>query len=205
VRKEDILQKFRETGALLEGHFVLSSGLHSPIYLQCALVLQHPRVAEEFARAIAEYFRGENIETVAAPAIGGIVIGHEVARALGVKFIWTERQNGEMTLRRGFSISPGERILVLEDVVTTGGSTRETVEALRGAGGNVVAAASIIDRSSGKADVGVPRMALATLDVPSIEAILCDACKRGEPAVKPGSRRQEQEAGAVGRSRRQEQ
>lgn len=190
MRKEDVIQKFKQTGALLEGHFVLSSGLHSPLYLQCALVLQHPREAEEFGRAIADYFRSENIETVAAPAIGGIVIGHEVARALGARFIWTERQNGEMTIRRGFSIAPGERILVLEDVVTTGGSTRETVEALRAAGGNVVAAASIIDRSSGKADVGVPRIALATLDVPSIEAVVCEACKRGEPAVKPGSRKQ---------------
>ncbi len=207
MQQQDVIQKFRETGALLEGHFVLSSGLHSSIYLQCALVLQHPREAEEFGRAIAEYFRGENIKTVAAPAIGGIVIGHEVARALGAKFIWTERQNGAMTLRRGFSVSPGERILVVEDVVTTGGSTRETVEALRGARGNVVGAASIIDRSSGKADVGVPRMALATLDVPALEAAFCDACKRGEPAVKPGSRSPEagQEAGAGGRGRRQEQ
>jgi orotate phosphoribosyltransferase len=192
VRTEDIIEKFRETGALLEGHFVLSSGLHSPIYLQCALVLQYPGQAEAFGRGIAEHFRGENIVTVAAPAIGGIVIGHEVARALGARFIWTERENGYMTLRRGFSISPGERILVVEDVVTTGGSTLETVEALQAAGGNVVGAASIIDRSSGKADVGVPRIALATLDVPSVDATACAACKRGEPAVKPGSRSQGQ-------------
>jgi orotate phosphoribosyltransferase len=190
VRTEDVIEKFRETGALLEGHFVLSSGLHSPIYLQCALVLQHPRQAEEFGRGIAEHFRGENIGTVAAPAIGGIVIGHEVARALGARFIWTERENGHMTLRRGFSISPGERILVVEDVVTTGGSTLETVEALQAAGGNVVGAASIIDRSSGKANVGVPHIALATLDVPSVDAAACAACKRGEPAAKPGSRSQ---------------
>ena len=192
MRTEDVIEKFRETGALLEGHFVLSSGLHSPIYLQCALVLQHPRQAEEFGRGIAEHFRGENIGTVAAPAIGGIVIGHEVARALGARFIWTERENGHMTLRRGFSISPGERILVVEDVVTTGGSTLETVEALQAAGGNVVGAASIIDRSMGKANVGVPRIALATLDVPSVDATACAACKRGEPAAKPGSRKQGQ-------------
>ena len=165
MRTEDVIEKFRETGALLEGHFVLTSGLHSAIYLQCALVLQHPREAEEFGRGIAEHFRGENIETVAAPAIGGIVIGHEVARSLGARFIWTERENGEMTLRRGFSVSPGEKILVVEDVVTTGGSTRETVAALCAGGGNVIGAASIIDRSSGKADVGVKRIALATLDV----------------------------------------
>jgi orotate phosphoribosyltransferase len=196
------MERFRETGALLEGHFVLSSGLHSPIYLQCALVLQHPRRAEEFGRGIAEHFRGEKIETVVAPAIGGIVIGHEVARALGARFIWTERENSEMTLRRGFSIAPGERILVVEDVVTTGGSTLETVEALRAAGGNVVGAASIIDRSSGKADVGVPRIAIATLDVPLVKSAVCEACKRGEPFAKPGSRKQE--AGAVDRGRRQE-
>lgn len=117
------------------------------------------------------------------------MIGYEVARALGARFIWTERENGEMTLRRGFSISLGERILVVEDVVTTGGSTRETVAALRAGGGNVVGAASIIDRSSGTADVGVKRIALATLDVPPLEPRVCEACKRGEPAVKLGSRK----------------
>jgi orotate phosphoribosyltransferase len=174
---------------LLEGHFVLTSGLHSPVYLQCALVLQQPRDAEEFGRNIAEHFKTESIQTVAAPAIGGIVIGHEVARALGARFIWTERQEGTMILRRGFSVSPGERVLVVEDVVTTGGSTRETVAALRASGAEVVAAASIIDRSSGKADVGVPRMALATLDVPSVDPSVCEACRRGEPAIKPGSRK----------------
>ncbi|MFN2516285.1 MAG: orotate phosphoribosyltransferase [Pyrinomonadaceae bacterium] len=190
MRTEDVIRRFKETGALLEGHYVLSSGLHSSVYLQCALVLQYPGEAEEFGRGIAEHFRGQDIETVAAPAMGGIVIGHEVARALGRRFIWTERQNGEMTLRRGFSLSPAERILVVEDVVTTGGSTRETVGALRVGGGNVIGAASIIDRSSGKADVGVPRIALATLDVPSVDPSVCDACERGEPAVKPGSRKQ---------------
>lgn len=191
MQPEDVIQKFRETGALLERHFVLSSGLHSSIYLQCALVLQHPRIAEEFGRAIAENFRNENIQTVAAPAIGGLVIGHEVARSLNARFIWTERESGQMTLRRGFSVSPGERILVVEDVVTTGGSTRETIAALQTHGGNVIAASSIIDRSSGKADVGVARVALATLDVPSVEPDDCEACKRGEPAIKPGSRKEQ--------------
>jgi orotate phosphoribosyltransferase len=189
VRSEEVIRKFRATGALLEGHFVLSSGLHSSNYLQCALVLQHPQAADEFGRAIANHFDDQNIEVVASPAIGGIVIGHEVARALGARFIWTERENGRMTLRRGFSIAPGERLLVVEDVVTTGGSTRETVVALRSGGANVVAAASIIDRSSGKADVGVPRIALATLDVPSVEPAECEACRRGELAIKPGSRK----------------
>ncbi len=196
MKAEDVIQKFKESGALLEGHFVLSSGLHSAAYLQCALVLQSPQSAEELGRAIAENFRGEFIQAVAAPAIGGIVIGHEVARALGVRFIWTEREDGKMILRRGFSVSPGERLLVVEDVVTTGGSTRETIEALRAQDANVVGAASIIDRSSGKADVGVHRFALATLDVPSVVPADCEACRRGEPAVKPGSRkRQEQSAG----------
>ncbi len=186
---DEVINRFRETGALLEGHFVLSSGLHSAVYLECALVLQHPHAAEEFGRRLAEHFRGENIQVVVSPAIGGLIIGHEVARALDARFIWTERENGAMTLRRGFSVTPGDRMLVVEDVVTTGGSTRETVETLQASGANVVAAASIIDRSSGAADVGVPRIALATLDVPSVEPANCEACKRGDSAVKPGSRK----------------
>lgn len=190
LQTEEVLERFRETGALLEGHFVLTSGLHSAVYLQCAKVLQHPRAAETFGRSIAEHFQIENIRTVASPAIGGLIIGHEVARALGARFIWTERENGVMVLRRGFSVSRGERMLVVEDVVTTGGSTRETVAALQASGAEVVGAASIIDRSSGKADVGVPRIALATLDVASVDPAVCEACKRGDPAVKPGSRKQ---------------
>ncbi|HKR59117.1 MAG TPA: phosphoribosyltransferase family protein, partial [Pyrinomonadaceae bacterium] len=125
----------------------------------------------------------------AAPAIGGIVIGHEVARQLGARFIWTERVDGIMTIRRGFSVNPGERTLVVEDVITTGGSTLETVETLRAAGANVVGAASIIDRSSGRADVGVQRVALATLDVPAVDPAVCDLCRQGIPAIKPGSRK----------------
>lgn len=167
----------------------MSSGLHSAVYLQCALVLQHPREAENLGQSIAQHFQDGSIQTVASPAIGGLIIGHEVARALGVRFIWTERENGKMVLRRGFSVSPGERVLVVEDVITTGGSTRETVAALQAAGANVVAAASIIDRSAGKAEVGVPKIALATLDVTSVAQADCDACDRGEPAVKPGSRK----------------
>jgi orotate phosphoribosyltransferase len=186
---EKVIDEFKKTGALLEGHFQLSSGLHSTVYLQCALVLQFPEQAESLGRAIAEKFARAGIQLVAAPAIGGIVIGHEVARALGARFIWTERDAGEMTLRRGFTVSPGEKTLVVEDVITTGGSTRETIEALQRAGADVVAAASIIDRSGGNAEVGVPRVALATLKVLSVEPEICDACKLGEPAVKPGSRR----------------
>jgi len=189
MQSQDVIKKFRATGALLEGHFVLSSGLHSASYLQCALVLQYPAEAESFASAIAEHFQHERIELVASPAIGGIVIGHEVARALGARFIWTERENGQMSLRRGFSVSADERTLVVEDVVTTGGSTRATVTLLKDLGANVIAAASIIDRSSGEADVGVPRVALATLDVPADDPSACDFCKRGEPFIKPGSRK----------------
>lgn len=189
MNAEQVIDQFRTTGALLEGHFQLSSGLHSTVYLQCALVLQFPDKAESFGRAIAEHYQGQGIQLVASPAIGGIVIGHEVARALGARFIWTERDAGEMTLRRGFTVSRGEKTLVVEDVITTGGSTRETIEALKRAGADVVGAASIIDRSGGSADVGVPRMSLASLKVSSVEASECDACKLGEPAVKPGSRK----------------
>ncbi len=189
MRAEEVIERFRRTGALLEGHFILTSGLHSTSYLQCALVLQHPAEAEAFGRALADHFRQQRIETVAAPAIGGLIIGYEVARQLGARFIWTEREQERMTLRRGFSVRRGEGVLVVEDVITTGGSTRETVEALRQAGARIVGAASIIDRSAGRADVGVPRIALATLDVPAVAPSVCEACARGEQAVKPGSRK----------------
>lgn len=188
MNADTVIDEFRNSGALLEGHFKLSSGLHSTTYLQCALVLQFPDKAELFGRAIAERYVGQGIELVASPAIGGLIIGHEVARALGARFIWTERQEGQMTLRRGFSVKPDERTLVVEDVVTTGGSTRETIVALRHAGANVVAAASIIDRSSGEADVGIPRSALATLSVKSVDASECEMCQKGIGVTKPGSR-----------------
>ena len=189
MNPEQVIDQFRATGALLEGHFQLSSGLHSTVYLQCALVLQFPERAESFGRAIAEKFQGQGIQLVASPAIGGIVIGHEVARALGARFVWTEREAGEMVLRRGFTIAPGEKTLIVEDVITTGGSTRETIEAVRKAGANVIGAASIIDRSGGSADVGVPLSSLTSLRVLSVDAVACDACKLGEPVVKPGSRK----------------
>ena len=185
----EVVERFRRTGALLEGHFVLSSGLHSASYLQCALVLQHPPEAEAFGRALAESFAGAGVETVAAPAIGGIIIGWETARALNVRSLWTEREEGRMTLRRGFNVRPGERVLVVEDVITTGGSTRETCDALRAAGALVVGAASIIDRSGGRSDVGVPRVALATLEVPAVSPADCPLCAQGLPALKPGSRK----------------
>src|SRR5436190_8638093 len=133
----EVIQRFKDTGALLEGHFLLSSGLHSSVYLQCAIALQNTKDAVEFGAAIATHFKDQSIETVASPAIGGLVIGYEVARQLGVRFIWTEREQGQMTLRRGFSVADGERILVVEDVITTGGSTRDTIAALREAGAKV--------------------------------------------------------------------
>ncbi len=186
----DILEHFRSTGALLEGHFILSSGLHSPNYLQCALALQMPAHAEHFGRAIAEKFADHGIETVASPAIGGLVIGFAVAAALNARFIWTERQEGVMTLRRGFSLEEGEKILVVEDVITTGGSTRECITALETSGGGVViAAASIVDRSGGKADVGVPRESLVEMNVPAFDAKTCPMCLAGDAAYKPGSRK----------------
>jgi orotate phosphoribosyltransferase len=188
MKQEKVIEVFKSTGALLEGHFILSSGLHSRVYLQCAIALQTPVVAAEFGEAIANEFHEKGIQTVASPAIGGLIIGYEVARQLGVRFIWTEREQGAMALRRGFSVSNGERVLVVEDVITTGGSTRDTISALENHGATVVGAASIIDRSAGSADVGVPRFSLATLNVPAIEPAACQACARGELAVKPGSR-----------------
>ena len=186
---EKILEHFRQAGALLEGHFILSSGLHSPKYLQCALALQYPSDAAKFGRAIAEHYINKNVETVVSPAIGGLIIGYEVAKALNVRFIWTERENEAMTLRRGFSVKETERILVVEDVITTGGSTRECIAALESHGARILAAASIIDRSNGAAEVGVPRIALVSLDVPSYQPEDCPKCERGDKAVKPGSRK----------------
>jgi orotate phosphoribosyltransferase len=186
--QDDLIRIFEETGALLRGHFLLTSGLHSPNYLQCARVLQYTDHAERFGRALADRFRDAGVAVVVAPAIGGIVIGHEVARALGVRSIFTEREGGAMRLRRGFEVAPGERALVVEDVITTGGSTRETIEAVRDAGGEAVGAASIVDRSGGAADVGVPRAALATLNVVAYDPAACPLCVEGSPVVKPGSR-----------------
>ena len=189
MNPDQILEHFTATDALLDGHFILSSGLHSPKYLQCALAMQYPADAARFGRAIAEQFLGQGIETVASPAIGGLVIGYAVAEALNVRFIWTERQDGQMTIRRGFTVREGERILVVEDVITTGGSTRECIAALEKHGANVVGAASIIDRSNGAADVGVPRISLVSLDVPSYKPEECPLCEQGTEAIKPGSRK----------------
>jgi len=189
---EGVLQLFRSTGAYLSGHFRLTSGLHSPEYLQCALVLQHPRHAEKLgqklAAALAKLTGTQTVNLVASPAIGGLIIGHEVARALGTRFIFAERDAGRMTLRRGFAVAPGETAVVVEDVITTGGSTREVIEALRARGARVLAAGSIIDRSGGAVDLGVPRVALETMTVVSHPPESCPLCAQGIPVVKPGSR-----------------
>jgi len=188
VTGEATLERFRRVGALLDGHFRLTSGLHSPGYLQCALVLQHPAEAEACGRAIADDVRPPGATVVLSPAIGGIVIGQEVARALGVRALFAERQDGVLTLRRGFALSPGDRVLVVEDVVTTGGSTRETIEVARAAGADVVGAAAIIDRSGGRLSLDVPFHALAAIPLPTYEPDACPLCAAGAPVVKPGSR-----------------
>jgi orotate phosphoribosyltransferase len=190
---ESILEMFRSTGAYLQGHFRLTSGLHSSEYLQCALVLQHPAAAEKLGRLLAEEIRRmttERIDLVVSPALGGLIIGHEVARALGTPFLFTERDTAtqKMALRRGFTVGSGQTAVVIEDVITTGGSTRDVVEVLRGAGVQVVAAGSIIDRSGGQANVDVPRVALVTMQVAAHYPDQCPMCKQGIPAIKPGSR-----------------
>src|SRR5918993_2505664 len=188
MTEAEVLTIFRQSGALLEGHFRLSSGLHSPGYLQCALVLQHPRLAEALGAALGNLVRPLGAVTVLSPALGGIVIGQEVGRALGVRAIFAERQEGMLTLRRGFALDPGERVLVVEDVVTTGGSTRETMDVARAAGAIVVGACAIVDRSGGKQGLDVPFHALLPMEVKAYKEEECPLCKQGLPVVKPGSR-----------------
>ncbi len=190
MNQEAVLQLFRESGALLEGHFRLTSGLHSDRYLQCALVLQHPGAAADLGSELAKRMRelAAVPSLVIAPALGGILVAHEVARALGVRALFAERQDGILRLRRGFRIGPGESCFVVEDVVTTGGSTRETMNVVTEAGGIVSAAGSLIDRSGSRTDLGVPRVALAVLDVPNYPPDTCPLCRAGSQAVKPGSR-----------------
>jgi orotate phosphoribosyltransferase len=188
MNRDELLDLFRRSAALLEGHFRLSSGLHSPGYLQCALVLQHPRHAEPLGAALAARVGDLRPTTVLSPALGGLIIGHEVARALGVRAIFAEREDGVLRLRRGFTIGDAERVLVVEDVVTTGGSTRETMQVARAAGAQVVAAAAIVDRSGGHADLDVPLHALLSLSLPTYDPASCPLCAQGVPVAKPGSR-----------------
>ncbi|MBI4055972.1 MAG: orotate phosphoribosyltransferase [Elusimicrobia bacterium] len=184
---EEILKIFVESGALLEGHFLLSSGLHSDRYVQCALVLQDPAAATALGAAVANLV-SESVEVVVSPALGGVIIGQEVARALKVKALFTERENGIMSLRRGFHIKEGQRVLVVEDVLTTGKSTREVMEVVLGWGGRVVAMASLISRAEPSLDLGIPRYHLLHLPLSQSPSEKCGLCRAGVPLVKPGSR-----------------
>ena len=188
VTANSVLDRFKRVGAFLEGHFRLTSGLHSPGYMQCALVLAYPREAEALGAELAERVRGLDPDVVLSPALGGIVIGQEVGRALGIRALFAERQDGVLTLRRGFSLSPSDRVLVVEDVVTTGKSTRETIDVARAEGAQVVGAAAIIDRSGGDQRLDVPFHALATISIPNYQPDSCPLCAAGQPVVKPGSR-----------------
>jgi len=183
-----VLTLFRQSGALHEGHFKLSSGLHSHGYLQSALVLQHPEHAEALGRALAEKLGGLGATAVLSPALGGLIIGHEVARALGVRALFAERQDGTLTLRRGFTLEPGDRVVVIEDVVTTGGSTRETMAVAAENGATVVAAGAIVDRSNGTSKLEVPFQSLVTLSIATYQPEACPLCQAGLPVTKPGSR-----------------
>lgn len=188
MTERETLALYEKTGALMHGHFRLTSGLHSDVYLQSALVLQHPEHAAALGEALAEAFRDVAATTVLAPAIGGILVAHEVARALGVRALFTERENGVMSLRRGFALAPGEHCLVVEDVITTGGSTREVIECVERHGATVVGVGSLIDRSGGTAAFAVRRAALATVDATTWKPEACPLCASGGEAIKPGSR-----------------
>lgn len=196
MRREEVLKLLESAGAIRQGHFELSSGLHSGTYVQCALVLQYPRYAEQLGRALAAEFHDLRVDCVASPAVGGVILGHEVARAIpippggtGARAIFVERDaSGSMALRRGFDVEPGEHVLVVEDVWTTGGSTSETIRVIEEAGGRVVAAGALIDRSGGLLEFPVRAEALVELRIASYDAADCPLCRAGGIAVRPGSR-----------------
>jgi orotate phosphoribosyltransferase len=187
-----LLRLFEAQGALLQGHFLLSSGLHSPRYLQCARVLMDPglaaRLCAELAARLQPRLGGSAVRAVVAPALGGVIVAHEVARALGCRALFSERQDGAMTLRRGFTLEPGEPVVVVEDVITTGGSTREVMDVVTARGARVLAVGSLVDRSGGGVDLGVPRESLLALEVPTYAADACPLCADGSRPEKPGSR-----------------
>jgi len=189
----DLLALFQERGAVLDGHFLLSSGLHSPRYVQCARVLMDPalatRLGADLARQLEGVLGGARPTAVVAPALGGVLVAHEVARALGVRGLFTERQDGVMSLRRGFTLDPGEKVVVVEDAITTGKSTREVMDAVRAREAQVVAVGSLVDRSVGEVDLGVPRRSLLRIEVPTWDASACPLCAAGSRPEKPGSRR----------------
>jgi orotate phosphoribosyltransferase len=184
----EIMEIFTKSGALLHGHFCLTSGLHSPIYFQCALVLQYPEYCFQIAEKIKNYFDARSIDLVISPAVGGIVIGQEVGRQLGVRTLFTERKEGTMALRRGFNISAREKVLICEDVVTTGGSVQEVIEIVRQAKADIVGVGYIVDRSGGKVDFGYDQYAVVHLSVQTYTPDECPLCKDNIPLVKPGSR-----------------
>ncbi|MBI3404659.1 MAG: orotate phosphoribosyltransferase [Acidobacteria bacterium] len=189
MREDEILRLLQTIGAIRSGHFELSSGRHSSSYVQCALVLQHPQHAEQLGRSLAAEFHGSKVDCVVSPAIGGLIIGHEVARAMGVRAIFVERDSsGRMALRRGFEIKPGEQIVVVEDVWTTGGSTCEAIRVVEEHGGRVVAAGALIDRSGGRLELPVRTEALLTMKMESYTPAECPQCRAGDTAEKPGSR-----------------
>ncbi|MCA6072196.1 MAG: orotate phosphoribosyltransferase [Endomicrobium sp.] len=191
MQQEQLKELFKKNNALLTGHFKLSSGLHSDTYFQSALILQHPTEAAKLAEELAEKIKENNIEidVVVSPAMGGVIIGHEMGRALGTSAIFTERVDGNVALRRGFFVNDGKRALVVEDVITTGLSTREVIDSLKSSGAKVVAIGSLVDRSAGKIDFGVPRYSLLSLEVKSYKEGECPMCKNGSVAIKPGSRK----------------
>lgn len=189
LNENGILETFKETGALLQGHFLLTSGRHSNMYFQCAKVLQYPGYTTRICSIIADYFKNYEIDTVISPAMGGIIVGQEVARQLNRRSIFAEREDKKLTLRRGFFINPGEKVLVCEDVVTTGGSVFEVIDIVKEQGGVVVGIGFIVDRSNGKVDFGYPQKSTMKMEVISFPPDECPLCKENIPVVKPGSRK----------------
>ena len=190
MTQDEVKELFIKTGAIMEGHFLLTSGLHSPLYVEKFQVLQHPKYTEQLCIALAEKFLEDNIEVVVGPITGGILLAHEVGKRLGTRAIFTERENGKMTLRRGFVIKPGERVLIVEDIVTTGGSIKEVLDVVVEQGGIPVGIGMLVDRSGGKASFGeVPYKALLNLDVTTYDPSNCPLCKENIPMSKRGSRK----------------
>lgn len=190
MTEAEVKELFVKTGAILEGHFLLTSGLHSPMYVEKFQVLQHPEYTEQLCKALAEKYADQQIEVVVGPVTGGVLLAHEVGKALGTRAIFTERENGQMTLRRGFKIAEGERVLIVEDIVTTGGSIKEVVEVVKKQGGIPVGIGMLVDRSNGKASFDeVPYQALLNLEVTTYQPENCPLCKAGQPMTKRGSRK----------------
>ncbi|GAG58043.1 unnamed protein product [marine sediment metagenome] len=190
IKTEEVMKKFEQAGAIQKGHFKLTSGVHSDTYIQCAQVMQHPEFMHNLCSELGKKFRGDDIDVIVGPAIGGIIMAHVMARVLGpwVRAIFTERENGKMTLRRSFEINPGEKVLVVEDVTTTGSSVREVMDIVKSRQGKVVGVGVLIDRSGGKVDFGIKTEKLLTVDIKTYLPEECPLCKKGIPVVKPGSR-----------------